>query len=67
MRVFVPVEDESVGSSSGLLVPYRFGLPCEHALRETPQWTCPVVQAPVDGQHAAAPASGAKAAPAGVR
>jgi len=34
MRVFVPVEDASVGPDIGVLVPYRQGLVCLHGLRE---------------------------------
>lgn len=33
MRVFVPVEDASVDADAGVLVPYRYGLTCVHALR----------------------------------
>jgi hypothetical protein len=33
MRVFVPVEDASVDADAGVLVPYRCGLACVHALR----------------------------------
>ncbi|MBX3648948.1 MAG: hypothetical protein KF766_14870 [Rhodocyclaceae bacterium] len=38
MRVFVPIEDAPVDASMALLVPYRCGLPCEHALREVPDF-----------------------------
>lgn len=38
MRVFVPIEDAPVDASMALLVPYRCGLPCEHALREMPDF-----------------------------
>jgi len=34
MRVFVPLEDASVGPEIGALVPYRQGLACLHGLRE---------------------------------
>jgi hypothetical protein len=34
MRVFVPVEDAPGTAFLGLLVPYRCGLACEHAMRE---------------------------------
>jgi hypothetical protein len=43
MRVFVPVEDAPGAASLGLLVPYRCGLACEHALRERPN---PAADAP---------------------
>ncbi len=33
MRVFVPVEDASVDAMTGVLVPYRCGVPCAHGLR----------------------------------
>ena len=33
MRVFVPVEDQSLDGESGILVPYRQGLACVHGLR----------------------------------
>ena len=34
MRVFVPVEDAPANALLGMLVPYRCGFVCEHALRE---------------------------------
>ncbi len=34
MRVFVPVEDAPSDASLAMLVPYRCGFVCEHALRE---------------------------------
>ena len=34
MRVFVPVEDAPSSASIPMLVPYRCGLICEHAMRE---------------------------------
>ena len=33
MRIFVPIEDASIDSEAGVLVPYRYGLTCAHALR----------------------------------
>ena len=35
MRIFVPVEDAPGVATLGLLVPYRCGLVCEHAMRDT--------------------------------
>ncbi len=35
MRLFVPVEDASIDQATERLVPYRCGLACAHALRET--------------------------------
>lgn len=37
MRVFVPVEDTPTNAIIPMLVPYRCGLTCEHALREPVQ------------------------------
>lgn len=35
MRIFVPIEDASIDSDAGVLVPYRYGLTCAHELRGT--------------------------------
>ncbi|MEP6882274.1 MAG: hypothetical protein ABI866_09790 [Dokdonella sp.] len=35
MRVFIPFEDAPSSASIPMLVPYRCGLTCEHALRES--------------------------------
>lgn len=67
MRVFVPIEDEFVGSSSGMLVPYRFGLPCEHALREPLQWNESAVLDALDARPVAASPTGGKVARGGLR
>ena len=63
MRVFVPVEDGFVDSSSGVLVPYRFGLACEHALREPLRWNESAVPDALDARPVAAPAGGADLGP----
>jgi hypothetical protein len=41
MRVFIPIEDAPVDASMALLIPYRCGLRCEHALREMPDFAVP--------------------------
>lgn len=52
MRVFIPVEDESVDPSCGRLIPYRFGVPCAHALREPSRAIGSPVRASVDARPA---------------
>jgi hypothetical protein len=34
MRIFFPIEDANIDHEAGVLVPYRHGLTCAHALRD---------------------------------
>jgi len=51
MRVFVPIEDDSVDPSCGRIFPYRFGVPCEHAMREPLPTDVPSMPMTIDARE----------------